>query len=251
MPTNLGHEAISALKVGHESVTAAYAGQHQIFPNTTTIQSADYYPNNNTMACSGGTRIWRVIGDIGATYDLTGSLTGSYTQTSGTVDYNVSAGNVCSTCDAPASTYLVTLTPTGNTVLQGGGSTFSNSFVRQAGPTTTNYTATASISATNTNYVTTTVNGSLRWAQGASWSVSWSYSGAANNITHSTSNLSLGVSGSTRSGKYSGSGTSDSGTYTFTLGVTPISVVYFYLVMYSAGCTNITNSPTYSSYLYP
>ena len=111
MPTNLGHEAISALKVGHESVTAAYAGHQQIFPNTTTIQSASYYPNNNTISCAGGTKTFRIIGDIGATYDLTGSgLTGSYTQTSGTVDYNVTAGNVCGVCDAPSNTYLVTLT---------------------------------------------------------------------------------------------------------------------------------------------
>jgi len=249
MPTNLGHEAISALKVGHESVTAAYAGHQQIFPNTTTIQSANYHPNNNTMACSGGTRTFRVIGDIGATYDLTGSLTGSYTQTSGTVDYSVSSGNVCYTCDAPAATYLVTLTPTGSTILQGGGANTHDSFVRQAGPTTTNYTATASISATNTNYVTTTVNGSLRWAQGASWSVSWSYSGAGGVITHTTSSMSIGVSGSTRSGKYNGSGSSDSGTYTFTLGVTPISVVRFYLSFYSAGCTNVSQAA--SSYYYP
>jgi|9_EtaG_2_1085328.scaffolds.fasta_scaffold02048_3 hypothetical protein len=249
MPTNLGHETISALKVGHSSVTAAYAGHQQIFPNTTTIQSAGYYPNNNTMACSGGTRIWRVIGDIGATYDLTGSLTGSHTQTSNTVDYNVTSGNVCSTCDAPASTYSVTLTPTGNTVLQGGGSTFSNSFVRQAGQATNTYNANPSITATNTNYATTTVNGTLKWAPGAAWSVSWSYNGTY--ATHSTSNMSIGVGGSTRSGDYSGSGSSDSGTYTFTLGsgVSSLSTVRFYLAIYSSGCNDAPSGS--SGYYYP
>jgi len=249
MPTNLGHEAISALKVGHESVTAAYAGHQQIFPNTTTIQSANYYPNNNTMACSGGTRTFRVIGDIGATYNLTGSLTGSYTQTSGTVDYSVSAGNVCSTCDAPASTYAVTLTPTGSSVLQGGGANTQDSFVRQAGPTTNNYNANPSISVTNTNYVTTTVGGNLYWAPGAAWSVSWSYNGTY--ATHSSSDMSIGVSGNTRTGDYTGSGSSDSGTYTFTLGsgVSSLSTVRFYLFVYSSGCNQANDAS--SGYLYP
>ena len=51
MPTNLGHEAISALKVGHENVTAGYIGNQQIFPNSVTIQSAAY---TDTSALSWG-----------------------------------------------------------------------------------------------------------------------------------------------------------------------------------------------------
>ena len=248
MPTNLGHEAISALKVGHESVTAAYAGHQQIFPNTTTIQSASYYPNNNTISCAGGTKTFRIIGDIGATYDLTGSgLTGSYTQTSGTVDYNVTAGNVCGVCDAPSNTYLVTLTPTGNTVLQGGGATFSNSFVRQGGPATNNYTASISISATNTVYNTTTVGGNLYWANGASWSVSYSYSGTY--ATHAY--ISTFGSGTWSGGGPSFSGSSASGTATYTMTQAQLSIMYFYLYVYSSGCNDASNSPATTGYLYP
>ena len=43
MPTNLGHEAISALKVGHENVTAGYVGHEQIFPNTTEIDGMPFF----------------------------------------------------------------------------------------------------------------------------------------------------------------------------------------------------------------
>ena len=248
MPTNLGHEAISALKVGHESATAAYAGHQQIFPNTTTIQSAAYYPNNNTLSCAGGTKVFRVIGDIGATYDLTGSgLTGSYTQTGGTIDYNVTASNVCASCDSPSATYLVTLTPTGSTVLQGGGTTFSNSFVRQAGPVTNNYTASLSISATNTNYVTTTVGGNLYWAAGASWAVSYSYSGAYVNYAY----ISTFGSGTWSGGVPSFSSPSASGTSTYTMTSASLSIMYFSLFVYSSGCNDASNSPASTGYIYP
>ena len=248
MPTNLGHDAISALKVGHESATAAYAGHQQIFPNTTTIQSANYYPNNNTLSSSGGTKIWRVIGEIGATYDLTGSLTGSYTQTSGTVDYNVTATNVSNVCDANADTYSVTLTPTGSTVLQGGGSTFSNSFVRQAGPTTNYYSATGSISATNTNRVTTTVGGSLRWAAGSSWDISWSWGNPTGYTTHTSLNA---FGGGTYGGTTPTYGSPGSGTATWTMTSSTLSVVIFRIYFYSSGCNSASNSPITTGYIYP
>ena len=243
MPTNSGHEAISALKAGHESVTAAYAGHQQIFPNTTTIQSAAYNPSGHHMTCAGGTRPFRVIGDIGATYDLTGSLTGSYTQTSGTVDYNVGAGNVCSTCDAPALNYVVTLTPTGSTVLQGGGSTFSDTFTRDAGPTTTNFTASPlSISATNTNRVTTLVNGQLYWAAGSSWDVNYTYGGA--NVT-SAYVSGFGIGG------ISLSANSGSGTWNAVQTYSQLSTMTFSIHVYSPGCYDASNSPTSTGYLYP
>ena len=248
MPTNSGHEAISALKAGHESVSAAYAGHQQIFPNTTTIQSAAYNPSGHHMTCAGGNRPFRVIGDIGATYDLTGSLTGSYTQTSSTVDYSVSANNVCSVCDSPALNYVVTLTPTGSTVLQGGGSTFSDTFTRDAGPVTNNYTATASISATNTNRVTTTVGGNLYWAAGSSWDVSWSWG----NPTGYSSHASLNYFGS---GSFSGTtptyGSPGSGTATWTMTSSQLSVVIFRIYIYSTGCNGASNSPVTTGYIYP
>tara|TARA_B100000927_G_scaffold289170_1_gene285256 strand:- start:723 stop:1466 length:744 start_codon:yes stop_codon:yes gene_type:complete len=247
MPTNLGHEAISALKVGHSSVTAAYAGHQQIFPNTTEIQSAAF-TSTAGMSNTGGSRIFRVTGDIGSAYNLTGYGAGSYTITSSPYDHTVSVG-LNNDCTDPNRTIATTLTPTGNTILQGGGSSFTSSFTQNGGPGINNYNANPSISVTNTNYVTTTVGGNLYWAPGAAWSISWSYNGTY--ATHSTSGMSIGVSGSTRSGDYSGSGSSDSGTWTFTLGsgVSSLSTVNFYLIIYSAGCNEAPSA--YSGYLYP
>ena len=145
MPTNLGHDAIPALKVGHENVISAYAGHQQIYPNTTVIQSAAY-DSNAAMANTGGTRQFVVTGQIGATYDLTGSLTGSYTQSVNPTNYTVTANNVSGTCNAAATTYTTTLTPTGDTTLQGGGSTFSDAFTRAAGPGTSSYSGSVSVS---------------------------------------------------------------------------------------------------------
>ena len=243
MPTNLGHDAISALKVGHESVTSAYAGHQQIYPNTTLIQSAAYNSNAG-MANTGGTRIFQITGDIGATYDLTGSLTGSYTHGGGTTGYNVTANNVSGTCDAAAATYTVTLTPTGSTTLQGGGSTFSDAFTRAAGPVTNSYSGSLSISASNTNRVTTLVNGQLYWASGSTWAVTWSASGA---------HMSHGLLSSFPSGTYSGGSSisaGSSGTRTFTLGMN-IQTVVFYVYGYSTGCNDMSNSPASTGYLYP
>lgn len=242
MPTNLGHDAISALKVGHESVSAAYAGHQQIYPNTTLIQSAAYNTNAG-MSNIGGTRIFQITGAVGATYDLTGSLTGSYTQSVNPTNYTVTANNVSGTCDAAATTYTTTLTPTGDTTLQGGGSTFSDAFTRAAGPGTTNFTASPlSISATNTNRVTTLVNGQLYWAAGSSWDVSYSYGGA--NVTNAY------VSGFGIAGISLGAN-SGSGTWNAVQTYSQLSTMIFYIHVYSPGCYNASNSPASTGYLYP
>ena len=77
MPTNLGPEAISAIKAGHADVVAMYAGDTQIFPNEVVLQSAAYTDTSN-MSTTGGSRIFRVTGEIGCSYSLSGSLSGSY-----------------------------------------------------------------------------------------------------------------------------------------------------------------------------
>lgn len=247
MPTNLGHEAISALKVGHSSATAAYVGHQQIFPNTTEIQSAAF-TSTAGMSNVGGSRIFRVTGEVGASYNLTGYGAGSYTITSSPYDHTINVG-LNNDCTDPNRTITTTLTPTGNTILQGGGSSFTSSFTQSGGPGINTYNANPSITVTNTNYATTTINGTLKWAPGAAWDVSWSYNGTY--ATHSTSGMSIGVSGSTRTGDYTGSGSSDSGTYNFTLGsgVSGLSSVRFYLIVYSSGCNEANDGS--SGYIYP
>ena len=92
MPTNLGHEAVSALKVGHESITAGYVGHEQIFPNTVEItgftlgraNSSNFSGNiipagfgqNGTsgQGVSGGVSAkLGVTGEIGAQFTITGA----------------------------------------------------------------------------------------------------------------------------------------------------------------------------------
>ena len=95
MPTNLGHEAISALKVGHESVTAGYIGHEQIFPNTTEITSLAY-TDLSTVIIHGETRVLNVAGALGSTFDITGSAGAtSYpgqTLTSSPQSFNINIG---------------------------------------------------------------------------------------------------------------------------------------------------------------
>jgi len=232
MPTNLGPEAISAVKAGHADVVAMYAGATQIFPNEVVLQSAAYTDTSN-MSTTGGSRIFRVTGEIGCSYSLSGSLSGSYNLATSPFDHTVTASNN-SQCDSSSRSFPVTLNPLGNTTLQGGGSTFTSTFTQNAGPTTQSYPLTGSITVTNTNYVTTTVSGQLRWAQGASWDITWSYSGS--NV--SSANLyrfpASGSSG-TFGGTLPGSGSSGSGTATFVMGATPVSAITFLITVNSTG----------------
>lgn len=256
MPTNSGHEAISALKAGHSNVTAAYAGHQQIFPNTTEIQSAAF-TNTGTIYNTGGSKIFRVTGDVGATYDLTGYGAGSYTLTSSPYDHTISVGTN-NYCGAPTKTITTTLTPTGSTTLQGGGSSFSSSFSQQGGAPINSVNATASITATNTNRVTTTVGGSLYWAAGSQWSISYSSTSSIQTSIY----LSAFGSGNWSVNQSQG-GSNVSGTATWTMTSTQLSTVVFY--MYSRPDTDPTipgvtiyppcnyhpNSPTSTGYLYP
>ena len=156
MPTHLGHEAITA-KLGHAD-PSMYLGHEQIYPNSVEIQSAAY-TNTSTLSSSGGTRLFRVTGELGSTYDLTGSAAGSYTLASSPYDHSVSIGDNTG-CSAPAQTITTTLTPTGNTILQGGGSTFTSSFTQSASPNLEQYyNFNISISISTVTSVTTTYNG--------------------------------------------------------------------------------------------
>ena len=102
MPTNLGHEAVSALKVGHSNVTAAYAGHQQIFPNTVEItgftlgraNSSNFggnqipagFPQNGTSGqgvANGVSAKLGVTGEIGAQFTITGTSGGAYFNNAG------------------------------------------------------------------------------------------------------------------------------------------------------------------------
>lgn len=172
MPSNIQHENISAAKLGIETISKGYIGHEEVYPNTREIQSAAF-TSTSTLSNAGGTRLFRVTGDIGSTYSLTGYGAGSYTLLSSPYDHSISVTSN-NGCGDPSRTILTTLTPTGSTLLQGGGSTFASSFTQSAGPSQTNYNFGVSVTVTNTNYVTSTYNGTLGWGNGATFTVSYS-----------------------------------------------------------------------------
>lgn len=254
MPSNIENANISAIKLGTADVIKGYIGHEDVYPNSREIQSGAF-TSTSTLSNSGGTKYFRVTGETGATYDLTGSGAGSYILSTSPYDHTISVG-ANNACGASGRTITTTLLPTGSTILQGGGGSFASSFSQSAGPSMNNVNATASISATNTNRVTTTVGGSLYWAAGSSWSISYS----------STSSIQTRVDlNAFGSGNWSAStnisGSNVSGTITWTMTSTQLSTVIFraymrpdtdpqYTTIY-APCNYHPNSPVSTGYLYP
>ena len=185
MPTNLAENALSALKVGNDNVTAAYVGNSQIFPNTVELTSwggiplASYGNGSYTVPVT-------VTGQVGATFALNGSngISGSnsntITQTGGqnfntTISHNV-------TCGAASRTPSLTIAATGSTTLASGFGSTTDTATQAAGPTTTSTTiavptpgiADAPGFNNQANY-TTVVSGTNRWANGATFTMTWAY----------------------------------------------------------------------------
>ena len=181
MPTNLGHEAITA-KLGHAD-PSMYLGHEQIYPNNVSINSFAF-TDTSTVAVTGATRVLNVGGQIGSTFNLVGSGGASspgnnLVLSSSPQSYNITIPTNY-TCGASAKTPTVTITPTGNTVLAGGVPT-SRSLSQTAGPSITYTTPSVkTISVTEETSSTTTIGGQLRWAPGAQFKVTVSVTTTAN-----------------------------------------------------------------------
>ena len=275
MPTNVGSEALSALKVGESTVSKAYIGHNQIFPNSAEVTSLDLYranssnfsgtltsfPNSASSApgvSNGYIPRIQVSGEIGAQFSVVGSgggtfangshSSGTYTLTSSPQSFgfdtvaNPGLASVGSndSCDDPQRTITFTVSPEGSTTFAGGVNG-TLTLLQDAGPVTNNYTASPlSISATLTtpmNTSTTTIGGTIYWVAGAAWNISWSFGG-----TYVT-NASLGAFGSGTFGGTQPSGTSGSGTATWTQTSSQLTQVTFSIYVNSSGCNNATNSP--------
>ena len=170
MPTNLGHEAISA-KLGHAD-PSMYLGHEQIYPNTTTISSFAF-ADTSTVSNAGATRVLNIGGDIGSTITLTGSngasSPGAQTLSATSNAFNISIGSNNS-YGASSRTPTITLGATGNTSLAGGLPT-TRTLTQAAGPSVTNISISTTTNVFTLVNNTTTVNGQLRWANGASFRV--------------------------------------------------------------------------------
>jgi len=207
MPTNLAENALAALKVGNDNVTAAYVGNSQIFPNVTELtswtgQNGTYnYPNTGAAV---GVFSTSITGPAGATFDLVGT-NGAIGQ-SGLVKavdgaesfgYGVSS-NI--TCDAAQRVISLGITPTGNTTLAspfGGrpnpdaGGSGNQSATQYASPYATQTIIPSGSFATPTeiNKVTVTVGSSLRFAAGTIYDFTFN----TGTITNSSSTTGVGA----------------------------------------------------------
>ena len=179
MPSNIQHENISDAKLGIETISKGYIGHNEVYPNTREIQSAAY-TSTSTLASGGGTRTFRVTGETGATYNLTGYGSGSYTLNSSPYDHSISIGANTS-CGGSARTISTTLVPTGSTVLQGGGSNFPSSFTQSHNgyvswaPNT--ITVSGSLTHTNPGSTIVTISGVNYFTPGANFTATLTVSG--------------------------------------------------------------------------
>jgi len=254
MPTNIGSESLSALKIGESAVSKAYVGISQIFPNNTEITAAAF--DDATIANTGGNTPYTVSGEIGSAFTLTGSTgatapSGTQVISTSPTTYQIAIDDQSTTCGALARNSQVLITPQGSTTLASGLSN-TDTIIQSAGPATTNFASTISLSVTNTNYQTVTVGGTLYWAAGASWDINASWSGipAGANPKFLMSAFGSGTWGGDGSGPFSGSSGTAASTWTMTSA--QLSLVSFR--GYSTGlpaCYNDTGSPSAYNPLYP
>ena len=255
MPTNIQNANISAAKLGISNVSKIFVGHTEIFPNTFQIQSAAF-TDTSTLSAAGGNRTLRIIGDVGATYNLTGDGAGSFTLPLSTYDQTIAiSSNGSGPCYSGSNrTITTTLTPTGNTTLQGGGGTFASSFTQDGGTgTTTSSVSISSLTITNTNRVTTTVNGTLYWASGSIFSIAYT----APNSAAVSSYDSLADFGTSYGLNYTQSsprtvvGSGGSQTWTLTLTAGYVDSVRARVTATANTCYNVNLQNETTSYLYP
>lgn len=185
MPTNLAENALSALKVGNDNVTAAYVGNSQIFPNTTELTSWDGWDPMSQIPAA--TTSWNVAvyGDIGATYSITGSNgagngTGTINQAGkNTLSIPISSND---TCGAAVRNPVAVIAATGDTTLATGFGSTSSTTSQAGGPANIVFTgAGSSITVQNTVQNNITIGSQQRFGVGSKWTVTYTYGGGTYN----------------------------------------------------------------------
>lgn len=169
MPSNIQHEPIEDIKLGINTVSKAYIGHEQIYPNQRALANA-VYTDTSTVDSSGGTRYFRVTGEEGSQYTLSGAASGTFSLGPTYTNHAVSIGG--QGCGASSRTVgSITLTPISPTVISGGASSISRSLTQGAGDAIRNWTSNFNWSITNTNKVTSVQNGVTKWATGSTWDI--------------------------------------------------------------------------------
>lgn len=167
MPSNIQNAPIEDIKLGINTVSKAYIGNEQVYPNQRVLTDA-VYTNTSTVDYGGGTRYLRVTGEEGSQYTLTGGASGTFSLGSTYTDHAVSIGGQA--CGASSRTVgSITLTPVAPTIISGGASSISRSLTQEAGEALINWAASLTWTIVNTNKVTVVDNGVTKWASGSSF----------------------------------------------------------------------------------
>mgnify|MGYP005830372501 CR=1 FL=1 len=179
MPTNIGDAPLDGLKIGQAAIPKAYVGIDQIFPNTTEITAAAF--DNASITNAAQNTDYTVAGEIGSSFTLTGSPNSGATGPVGTqvlssspTTYSIAIGDN-STCGNAARTPTIVIAPIGSTVLASGLSN-TDTINQAAGPSPDISVISISQSVTNTVYNTVTIGGTVYWAGGAKWTISYNVS---------------------------------------------------------------------------
>lgn len=169
MPCNIQHAPIENIKLGINTVSKAYVGNEQVYPNQRVLTDA-VYTDTSTVATGGATRYLRVTGEEGSQYALSGATTGNFSLGPTYTDHAISIGG--QSCGASSRTIgNVTLTPIAPTIINGGLTSISRSLTQAAGEAIINWAASLTWTIVNTNRVTVVDNGVTKWASGSSFTI--------------------------------------------------------------------------------
>lgn len=169
MPSNIQNVPIEDIKLGINTVSKAYIGNEQVYPNQRVLTNA-VYTDTSTVAYGGGTRYLRVTGEEGSQYTLTGGASGTFSLGPTYTDHAVSIGG--QGCGASSRTVgSTTLTPVAPTIISSGASSISRSLTQAAGEPIVNWAASLTWTIVNTNRVTVVDNGVTKWASGSSFTI--------------------------------------------------------------------------------
>ena len=249
MPSNIQHENISDLKLGIDTVAGAYVGHNIVYPNQREIVSAAY-TDTSLLAASGGTRYLRVTGEIGATYDLTGDGAGSYILATSPYDQPIviSANGTAPCYTGSNRTITTTLTPTNSTTIQGGAANISDGFTQDGGTGVVSFTPSITKSITNTVRVTTTVNGNLRWATGAEFTVSFTAPSDTTRVDYYSADVYAVGTTFSYSGTQTVANTGGSTSFTATITSGTPDYVYANIYIYEQSCYSTSDQVTTNLY---
>ena len=135
MPLYDQNTKITEVRLGSTEITEIRFGSIAVHPDNVgafVITSAAW-TDTSDLANTGGTRTYRVVGQEGSTYTLSGAITGTFTiGATGTRDHTHNPGDN-SALGRPARQVSVTITPAGTTILDDNVNATS-AFTQLAGP---------------------------------------------------------------------------------------------------------------------